>query len=291
MRAAAAPADVESAALARFGEPNRRLSSRVELRFGRHGSVAVAVAGERAGAWYDHERGEGGWLAPAAGGGDGGPPREPPPRGRFVHDPAREARVRELLARCRCPLGTPAEAYLRSRAIDPPYPWSLRFCADPFGMVALAQDGGGEVRAVQVVHLTADGRKADVAVVKRTLKAGDGWQDVAAVRFPGRGGLVLCEGIETGLSAWKATGRPVWPCLGIGNMARAPVWPRRGVTLARDGDPPGSPADDALSKALAGLRARGVEVRVVIPPPGLDLNDLHRRDGPPAVAALFRGRR
>ncbi len=48
--------------LARFlcGEPNRRMSNRRELRFGRKGSLAVAIAGPKAGSWCDHETNEGG---------------------------------------------------------------------------------------------------------------------------------------------------------------------------------------------------------------------------------------
>ena len=53
---------IESQAFDRWGEPNRRLSTRSELRFGRQGSVAVQVAGEKAGAWFDFEEGEGGHL-------------------------------------------------------------------------------------------------------------------------------------------------------------------------------------------------------------------------------------
>lgn len=40
--------------------PNRRLSSTTQLRFGRNGSVAVEIAGEKAGTWYDHESKTGG---------------------------------------------------------------------------------------------------------------------------------------------------------------------------------------------------------------------------------------
>jgi hypothetical protein len=47
-------------ACAILGEPNRALSSRTQLRYGRKGSIAIEVAGERQGRWYDHERGVGG---------------------------------------------------------------------------------------------------------------------------------------------------------------------------------------------------------------------------------------
>jgi putative DNA primase/helicase len=49
-------------AIAILGEPNQRLCSKSELRFGTKGSIAVGIAGRKAGLWYDHENGEGGDL-------------------------------------------------------------------------------------------------------------------------------------------------------------------------------------------------------------------------------------
>jgi Toprim domain len=49
-------------AIALLGEPNRPLSSRRELRFGRKGSLAVVIEGQKSGRWYDHEAGVGGDL-------------------------------------------------------------------------------------------------------------------------------------------------------------------------------------------------------------------------------------
>src|SRR5262249_34989771 len=48
--------------VARLGTPNSYLSSNQELRFGRRGSLAVVIAGMRAGTWFDHENGVGGDL-------------------------------------------------------------------------------------------------------------------------------------------------------------------------------------------------------------------------------------
>lgn len=42
-------------ALALLGEPNARLSTVREWRYGRRGSLAVHVAGDRAGTWRDFE--------------------------------------------------------------------------------------------------------------------------------------------------------------------------------------------------------------------------------------------
>ena len=51
---------IEDVAPALLGEPNRALSTRAQLRFGRKGSVAVEIAGPKRGQWYDHENGVGG---------------------------------------------------------------------------------------------------------------------------------------------------------------------------------------------------------------------------------------
>jgi putative DNA primase/helicase len=60
--AAALTSRTAEVAMALLGEPNRQLSSKRELRFGRKGSLAVVVDGTKAGCWYDHENGSGGDL-------------------------------------------------------------------------------------------------------------------------------------------------------------------------------------------------------------------------------------
>jgi putative DNA primase/helicase len=45
-----------------LGHPNRSMSSKRQLRFGRKGSLSVEISGAKAGLWYDHESGEGGDL-------------------------------------------------------------------------------------------------------------------------------------------------------------------------------------------------------------------------------------
>lgn len=52
----------EPAARALLGEPNPTLSTRSELRWGSRGSLAVHIAGARAGTWHDHENGDGGGV-------------------------------------------------------------------------------------------------------------------------------------------------------------------------------------------------------------------------------------
>ena len=63
--------------------------------------------------------------------------------------------------------GTVAERYLRKRGIDIELPTSLRFVADPPGLVAGVQHPEGQIVAVQATYLTGDGAKAPVSVQSR----------------------------------------------------------------------------------------------------------------------------
>src|SRR5512132_3034346 len=51
---------MEDVARALLGEPNRALSTRAQLRYGTHGSLAIEIAGDKRGEWYDHENKVGG---------------------------------------------------------------------------------------------------------------------------------------------------------------------------------------------------------------------------------------
>ena len=54
----------ETIAGALLGEPNKHLSTKHQLRFGTHGSLAVEIEGRKAGSWFDHESSVGGGLSP-----------------------------------------------------------------------------------------------------------------------------------------------------------------------------------------------------------------------------------
>ena len=56
------PAIAGDVARALLGEPNARMSTAHEARYGTRGSLAVHVGGDRAGTWYDFEAGEGGGV-------------------------------------------------------------------------------------------------------------------------------------------------------------------------------------------------------------------------------------
>ena len=365
--AAALNARITDLARDLLGAPNRNLSSPKQLRFGNHGSVAVELEGDKAGRWFDHERGVGGdglemvkrcrgcangaaldwarqWLglppvrsrrkkasaappsndiaapdvqpvtpeaeamleradgspdeaAMADGAGDGTPATtadEPDAlhATKAQEDAKRAAKVAATEARSEDPHDTRVETYLRRRGITAtPLPPSIRYLSNAYGhygaLVALATDNQGQVHGLQLIYLTEDGRKAPLKIQKRTHKAHDRWSAMAAVRMPGSAPLVLCEGVETALSVWQATGQECWACLGISNIARSPVPEGASVIIARDGDEPSSKADQQLRQAVTVLSNQGHEVTVAEPPPGQDFNDVLQSEGDEAVRILI----
>ena len=183
-------ADVAEALL---GAPTYR--SRIELRWGRRGSLALAIAGERAGLWHCHATGTGGdllGLIQRERGGDfpaaldwaraflGEPPpsrdgRKPPPPPDAPAAPAapddaeREAAALRLWHEARPGIcGTPAERYLRGRGIDPArlpphaglvgWPPTLRWHAETGALIVGVNDAAsGLIRACQRILIAPDG--------------------------------------------------------------------------------------------------------------------------------------
>lgn len=89
------------------------------------------------------------------------------------------------------------------------------------------------------------------------------------------GPLVVCEGIETGLSLLSGLLRgsaTVWAALGTAGMAglRLPPIPHR-LTIAADGDEPGRVAANTLAERAVAL---GWKVSMLPAPNGTDWNDV-----------------
>ena len=265
--------------------------TRDEIRLGKNGSISVRLTGEKAGLYYDFESQTGGSLLDET---EARPNRAPAQR---RNRPTVATGSVENFDRIRAQLGpiegTPAEIYLRSRGIDR-WPHSLKFSFAPFGLFAVAQNRDGNPMAGQVVYLNRAGQKRPSnGVKKRTYKAVENWSRYAAVRFPGRGELILAEGVETAASIWLATGRPVAACLGPAGFRELRI-PGKRLTIARDGDEPGSPADKFLiggnnTPSVLDIRRKfGIRVKIASPPIGMDFNDVHQRDGLQEVARLIR---
>lgn len=191
----------------------------------------------------------------------------------------REARARDCWRETE-PIGaTIAETYLRHRGISCELPASLRFhpkCWHPTGvrlpaMVALVE--GAPRLAVHRTYLRPDGMgKAAIEPDKAMLGAVAG----GAVRLTDGGeSLVVCEGIETGLSlASGLLRRPatIWAALSTGGMKRLhlPDIPAR-LTVATDGDEAGRLAGNNLALRAA---ARGWKASLLPAPDGRDWNDV-----------------
>ncbi|MAI47435.1 MAG: hypothetical protein CBC34_015820 [Hyphomicrobiaceae bacterium TMED74] len=181
--------------------------------------------------------------------------------------------------------GTLAEDYLRSRSIMCDLPETLRFhsalrhpteCSLP-AMTALVQRTDGNQLGL---HRTFLGPHRPVKSRLQPSKAMLGPCKGGAVRLrTGNSGLIVCEGIETGLSLCGGTESDfaVWAALSTSGVKglRLPE-PRQfnaSLVVAMDGDLPGRKAGSELAQRAA---AAGWMVETVSAPEGLDFNDVAR---------------
>lgn len=222
------------------------------------------------------------------------PGRSEPTRGTWTV--AKAAKVAKAVARNTSPpacvtslwrqttpiAGTLAARYLAARGLVGPYPSALRYLARcehtetgqwlPALVAAVTISLGGEVVALHRTYLALDGSgKADVTPVKKALGRIRG----GGVRLAEPGlVLVIGEGVETCLSVQQATGLPCWAVLGASNMSNLvlPQPPLAGtVIIAADRDPAGVQAAYAAAQCW---QTEGRRVRVMLPPPDQDFNDV-----------------
>ena len=194
---------------------------------------------------------------------------------------------------------TPVHFYLRRRGIDlgelGRQPRALRFhpalaCAEigrelP-AMVAAVTGPDGRFAAVHRTWLaqTPEGwGKAALAAPKKVLGSMGGgcirlWRGASSVPLAQAAegeSVVVCEGIETGLSiAIACPERRILAAVSVGNMARL-VLPGavREVVIAADNDAPDSQASTALQCAIDRFAREGRAVKVARSPVGSDFND------------------
>lgn len=177
--------------------------------------------------------------------------------------------------------GTIAETYLRSRGITCDLPETLGFhpeCWHPTGVRLPAMVAGvnsGARTAIHRTYLRPDGMgKAEVEPAKAMLGATAG----GAVWLSGEGDrLVVCEGIETGLSLASGLLRGpanIWAALSTSGMKSVQISHKAGsLVVATDGDEPGRAAGHALASRAAAL---GWTVSLLAAPEGQDWNDVLR---------------
>jgi DNA primase len=165
--------------------------------------------------------------------------------------------------------GTPAEAYLRLRAITMPLPPTIRFTRLHYCksgpqypvLVALIQNVAGEPIGIQRTYLDPVGiGKAAVAKPKLSLGGIRG----GAIRIGDAVDTVaICEGLEDGLTLTQALGQPTWATAGTSNLAALELPETvRNLVIGADNDAPGRKAAQECGEAFA---AKGYSVRIIRP--------------------------
>jgi hypothetical protein len=205
----------------------------------------------------------------------------------------RTAFVETLWGRAEPIDGTPAEAYLKRRSLWPlpsgangNLRWTPNARGDEGALVAAVTDGGGKVLAVQRTYITPNGEKSRTKPARQIFSGPHDWvsRGLFKIGVAEASTLVLVEGVEDALSAVMAGFDRAHACLGAGVLGRAQLPDNvKEVIVARDDDPPGSPACVALGRGVARLLGQGRKVSVTpraarLAPGAKDLNDLLRID-------------
>ena len=197
----------------------------------------------------------------------------PPPADK-VH---KGAEARKLWANAHPIAGTPAETYLRRRNIDIGLPDCLRFARFRFAgevrpmLIAAVAGPDNRVQAIHRIVLKDDGSKADLdgGKVKFSLGPVRG----GAIRLtPAANCLIVCVGVEDGLTLLQQQGQAVWAV--TGDVALPAVQLPAGVrsvVVAHDNDASGISAGKKAADNLAG---EGRQVRLIQPLPAFkDFNE------------------
>lgn len=199
---------------------------------------------------------------------------------RDAYGQAQLAKARRLWATCKPLRGTKGETYLRGRGITCPLPPSLGWAVDAFhgpsarylsAMVGDVSTGG--------IHRTyfekAGERLSRNAKMMQGPCAGG-----AVVLSEAQGPLVVCEGIETGLSLLSGllnAPATVWAALSTSGIKALELPQAVGrLTIAADGDAAGKEAANALATRATAL---GWRVSLLPAPDGRDWNDILRMKG------------
>lgn len=172
--------------------------------------------------------------------------------------------------------GTPAEKYLRNRGFNGEPPATMGFLPGrnsyPAGLISafaipdepepgVLRVADDAVMGVHVVRVTDDGQKAPIDPVKQMFGPSLGTPIVIAP-MNDLLGLIVCEGIETGLSLYEATGCGVWAAGSAGRMAAlAGAVPSYCdcITVACEADPAGM---EGARNLIERLQARGLRVEM-----------------------------
>lgn len=88
-------------------------------------------------------------------------------------------------------------------------------------MIARIDDNDGNRISYHLTHLSTDGKKADVEVVKKVLPCERDMTGQASIKlYKHAGTLAVCEGIETALAYNQDNDIPTWSLISAQNMAK-----------------------------------------------------------------------
>jgi phage/plasmid primase-like uncharacterized protein len=195
------------------------------------------------------------------------------------------AKVARIIGECGPIAGTPAQDYLQSRGIRPPYPSALRYhpklwTRDKLGglcqsqaMVSIVTRGpAGPAVALHRTFLTRIGQKNQNVESVRKMLGPCKWAGVWPDEL--REVLAIAEGIETAISFQKLSSVPTVAALDAGKIAHVAVPDRvRELIIAADHDQSGT----GLKAAKAAMQKHWKPwrlVRVLMPNHVGDFNDL-----------------
>ena len=181
--------------------------------------------------------------------------------------------------------GTPAALYLRSRGITIDLPHTLRFArlappkiegngvleANGPGLlptlIAIVTDAYGELVGLQRTYLTDAGRKAATTDPKGKVKFSLGNVVGGSIQVgPPAASMIVCEGLEDGLTLAQGLGRSVWVAAGTAMMPQmtfADV--TKAIVIGADGDAGG---EAAAAKAAQAFTSAGLATRIMRPATG-----------------------
>lgn len=229
--------------------------------------------------------------------------------------------IKQIISRAQPIEGTPAAAYLASRRISalpraelaylPPVPdlaSEAMAGANHPALLVWACDATGTPMGGQRILITPNGAKAAIPDPKKGkpfFAVPKGNPARFAARIEG-GPLCVCEGPESALSVWQATGFETWAVFGASNWATAPLPRDRKVILCPDQDAPvgtyPAGSEDARRKEVAAKQfdaataqhsAAGVDLWTARAPEPegskSDLNDTLQRAGNQAVRDAIAG--
>lgn len=260
----------EEIAVALLGAPSTFSGS--ELRWGRHGSLALCRTGRQRGLFMDHERGEGGDVvdlirrelgvnfvtALEYGAQILGGVREPIRTARKEvsyrtdgNSGKRQAIASRLWSEAKLFAGTPGESYFMQRGLAIralPLAHAVRWHERQRAVIALMTDPlTGDPTGVHRTFLGPDGRKVDRKMLGRLgviRLSPDHEVEVS---------LGIAEGVEDGVAVLLSGWAPIWVATSAGAIARFPVLPGvETLTIFADADDAGiTAAETCRSRWLA----------------------------------------